>query len=150
MQNLGATIRDYTVFVRYEDAGITDEFETFMQEKMHGTYLQDNVIQNLCSRITPSDLADWALARNYQMIASTSGISLEWAQRIVGAHLLLEYSFRSTSIGKTAETYHHGAYQDDTDKRNPGSSTVRWPAPHYSPDHRDVSGIECAIGDRAT
>jgi len=42
--NLGTTIKDYTVFVRYDDAGITDEFEAFLQEKMHGTYLQDNLI----------------------------------------------------------------------------------------------------------
>ncbi|MCK4356839.1 hypothetical protein KAW44_07140 [Candidatus Bipolaricaulota bacterium] len=38
--NLRATIKDYTIFVKYDDAGITAEFESFMQEKMHGTYLE--------------------------------------------------------------------------------------------------------------
>ena len=59
--NLSLTIRDYTVFVKYDDAGITAEFQEFMQQQMHGTYLQDNVIENVCSRITPSDLADLVL-----------------------------------------------------------------------------------------
>jgi hypothetical protein len=81
--NLAATINDYTVFVRYDDAGITDEFEEFLQEKMHGTYLQDDLIQRICGRMTPSDLADWALERNYQMIATTARISREWAEKVV-------------------------------------------------------------------
>lgn len=59
--NLGGTIKDYTIFVKYDDAGITGVFESFMQEKMHGTYLQDNLIENVCSRITPSELADLVL-----------------------------------------------------------------------------------------
>jgi hypothetical protein len=81
--NLGVTIRDYTVFVKYDDAGITAEFEEFMQEKMHGTYLQDNVIENVCSRISPSELADLVLARSDQKIATTAKISTEWAKKIV-------------------------------------------------------------------
>ncbi len=81
--NLGVTIKDYTVFVKYDDAGITAEFEEFMQEKMHGTYLQDNVIENVCSRITPSELADLVLARNHQKITMTAKVSTEWAEKIV-------------------------------------------------------------------
>lgn len=81
--NLGVTIRDYTVFVKYDDAGITAEFEELMQAKMHGTYLQDNVIENVCSRITPSELADLVLARNHQKIATTAKVSTEWAEKIV-------------------------------------------------------------------
>jgi len=81
--NLDVTIRDYTIFVKYDDAGITAEFEKFMQEKMHGTYLQDNVIENVCSCITPSELADLVLKRDQQKIAVTAKVSTEWAEKIV-------------------------------------------------------------------
>jgi hypothetical protein len=81
--NLGTTIRDYRIFVKYDAAGITTGFESFLQEKMHGTYLQDNVIESICNRITPSDLADLVLARNHQQIATVAMISPEWAQKIV-------------------------------------------------------------------
>jgi hypothetical protein len=81
--NLAMTIKDYTIFVKYDDAGITEEFEAFLQEKMRGTYLQDNLIQTICSRVTPSELADWALAREYDHITATAAISKEWAEKIV-------------------------------------------------------------------
>jgi predicted metal-dependent phosphoesterase TrpH len=81
--NLGLTIRDYTVFVKYDDAGITTEFVAFMKEKMHGTYLQENLIETLCGRIAPSELADLILERNAERIAATAQISTEWASRIV-------------------------------------------------------------------
>ena len=84
--NLAATIRDYTVFVRYDDAGITTEFQEFLQQKMHGTYLQDNLIESVCSRISPSDLADLVLDRNHQKLAVTAKVSTEWAEKI-GAKL---------------------------------------------------------------
>jgi len=80
---LGVISKDYTIFVKYDDAGMTAEFESFMQDKMHGTYLQDNLIENVCSRITPSELADLVLERNYQKIATTAKISSEWANKIV-------------------------------------------------------------------
>jgi hypothetical protein len=81
--NLGATIKDYTIFVKYEDSGITDEFQSFLQEKMHGTYLQDNLIQNLCCHITPSELADLVLERDYKKVSEKARISIDWAEKIV-------------------------------------------------------------------
>lgn len=81
--NLAQTIKDYTIFVRYDDAGITTEFKSFIQEKMHGTYLQDNLIETLCSHITPSELADLVLERNHRKIATKTEISIEWAEKIV-------------------------------------------------------------------
>lgn len=81
--NLGATIRDYVIFVRYDDAGITTEFQNFLQQKLHGTYLQDNVIESICNYVNPSDLADMVLNREYANIASKAHISVEWAQKIV-------------------------------------------------------------------
>lgn len=81
--NLAMTIKDYTIFVRYDDAGITAEFESFIQQKMQGTYLQDNTIENLCTHITPSELADLVLEREETLIASKAKISVEWAKKIV-------------------------------------------------------------------
>ena len=81
--NLGVTIKDYTIFVRYDDAGITAEFESFIKEKMHGTYCQDNLIENLCSSITPAELADLVLERNFQKIAARTQIATDWAEKIV-------------------------------------------------------------------
>jgi len=92
--NLGKTIRDYTIFVKYDDAGITHEFEAFLQEKMRGTYLQDSAIQAICGRITPSDLAEWVLHRDCDAITNNAAISMEWAERIVDKfcywHILFE------------------------------------------------------------
>ena len=77
------TIKDYTIFVKYDDAGITIEFESLIKETMHGTYLQDNLIENLCRHITPSELADLVLKRDCSNIAAKAKISSEWAEKIV-------------------------------------------------------------------
>ena len=81
--NLGTIIKDYTVFVKYDDAGMTADFAEFMQEKMHGTYLQENLIETLCSHISPSDLADLVLKQDVTAIATRTKISPEWAQKIL-------------------------------------------------------------------
>jgi hypothetical protein len=98
--NLGGTIRDYTIFVKYDDAGITADFESFLQEKMQGTYLQDNLIENLCSRITPSELADLVLERNHGKIATTAKISTEWAEKIVDRLCYWNILFELQVLGK--------------------------------------------------
>ena len=82
-QNIGLIIKDYTIFVKYDDAGITAEFEAFLQREMSGTYLQDNTIQSICNRVMPADLADKILSRDYAGIAEKAGITTEWAQKIV-------------------------------------------------------------------
>ena len=81
--NLGSTMRDYTIFVRYDEAGITSEFEKFLRDKTTGIYLQDSVIETICGRVSPSDLADWVLSRDYENIVLGSNISREWAEKIV-------------------------------------------------------------------
>jgi len=82
-QNLRLMIRDYVVFVRYDDAGITEEFCKFIMGKMTGSYLHDQTIRQICARITPSDLATWVRARQSEQIASAAGVSVDWAQEIV-------------------------------------------------------------------
>lgn len=98
--NLGVTIKDYTIFVKYDDAGITANFEEFMQEKMHGTYLQDDVIENVCSRITPSELADFVLERNHLKISTTAKISTEWAEKVVAKLCYWDILFELQALAK--------------------------------------------------
>lgn len=81
--NLRRTIQDYIIFVRYDNAGITRDFESFLQEKMHGTYFQDNLIEQVCNNITPSELADMVLSRNTIEIATSAHISQDWADKII-------------------------------------------------------------------
>jgi hypothetical protein len=98
--NLSQTIRDYTIFVKYEESGITRDFEAFLQEKMHGTHLQDNVIQTLCTRITPSELADLVLSRSTDRIAEMTKISSEWAEKIVGKLCYWKILFELQTLAK--------------------------------------------------
>lgn len=80
--NLSSTIQDYIVFVHYEPAGIIDAFKEFILSKMQGTYLQEQVAEQLCSRIAPADLADWVLSQNVNEIHKASGIGIEWATKL--------------------------------------------------------------------
>jgi len=98
--NLGETIKDYTIFVKYDEAGITAEFESFIQEKMQGTYLQDNLIADLCSRITPSRLADLVLERQHGQLATETMISKEWAEKIIDKLCYWEILFRLQVLAK--------------------------------------------------
>ncbi len=98
--NLSVTIEEYLVFVKYDDAGITAEFEEFMQGKMHGTHLQDTMIQNVCSRITPSELADLVLDGNRTKIAITAKVSTEWAKKIVERLCYWEILFELQALAK--------------------------------------------------
>lgn len=82
-KNLGTTIRDYTVFVKYDDSGITAEFEEFMQSHMHGSYVKDQEIELVCSKITPSELAELVLSQSHPKISVTAKIATESAKKIV-------------------------------------------------------------------
>jgi hypothetical protein len=81
-ENLSRTISDYTVFVRYDSAGIIDEYLAFVQEKMSGSYLQEQIARQVCERIDPGDLANWVLSRNIGQIEKASGIAPNWAQEL--------------------------------------------------------------------
>jgi len=92
--SLRATMKDYAIFIRYDDAGITDQFEKYLQEVMEGTYMQDETIKTICEAITPSELADLVLARDYAKVEALTGISSEWSHTLVETlcywHILFE------------------------------------------------------------
>jgi PHP domain len=78
-QNLAATIEDYTVFVHYEPRGIIDEFKKFILDKMHGTYLQEDLVEKFCSLITPPALAEVILKEDIDELNNVTGIDKDWA-----------------------------------------------------------------------
>ena len=82
-KNLSVTIKDYKVFVKYEESGITDGFCDFIREHMQGTWLQETVTEQICDSITPSELADLVLSRDVTEIATKTGVSVEWASKLV-------------------------------------------------------------------
>jgi len=82
-KNLRKIIRDYVIFVRYEDSGITTEFEKFLQENLHGTYIQDNVIENICNSITPYELAKLVYKNKTTKLERITGISNEQSEKII-------------------------------------------------------------------
>lgn len=82
-ENLALTIRDYKIFVKYDDAGIINDFCAFIQEKMTGSYLQDQTIEQVCQKVSPADLAIWVRARDYAQIGAATGLSQDWAEEMV-------------------------------------------------------------------
>jgi DNA repair ATPase RecN len=82
-QNLAKTITEYKVFVKYDDAGIIDDFLTFILKEMNGTYFQDESAKQLCQRVSPANLADWVLERNVTALATASGLPSPWPERLV-------------------------------------------------------------------
>lgn len=83
-ENLALTIQDYKVFVKYDDEGITDEFEQYMRTEMTGTYLHDNVIHQVCKGITPGKLSEMILKEETNKIAIAAKVSTDQAAKIVG------------------------------------------------------------------
>jgi hypothetical protein len=71
-----------------------------MQEKMHGTNLQNNLIENLCSCITPSELADLVLERSQEKIAMKAKISIDWAEKIVAKFCYWNILFELQALAK--------------------------------------------------
>jgi hypothetical protein len=80
--NLLATIDDYTVFVHYEPSSIIDDFRDFVLKEMHGTHFQDQMADQLCSKISPSELAKLVLDEDAKQIASAGGINEDWASEM--------------------------------------------------------------------
>lgn len=81
--SLKVTIDDYQVFVQYLAAGIGDEFQSYILNKMHGTYLQEDTVIPFCAKITPPELAKFVLGENSDAISKQTGIDEGWAKSII-------------------------------------------------------------------
>jgi len=86
--------------VKYDDTGITGEYEEFMRGKMHGTYLQDDTIASICRRTNPSGLADWVLNRDVDTIAKQANISPDWARTVVDKLCYWDILFELQALAK--------------------------------------------------
>lgn len=82
-QNLTNTIEDYHVYLHYDPAGITDEFQNYILEKMHGTYFHEDAAIQFCPLITPPELAILVLANDAKGISDKTGIDEDWAQTMI-------------------------------------------------------------------
>jgi hypothetical protein len=82
-KNLGTTIKDYSVNLYYDSRGICDEFKNLVLEVMHGTYLQEDTVDTLCSAVTPQQLAELARKNLFDEITKASGIAQNWSAQIV-------------------------------------------------------------------
>ncbi len=99
-RHLGATIRDYRIIVKYDDAGIIEEFAELLKVRMHGTYLADAAIEEVCRATTPSRLAQLVYERKYDNLSDELGVSEEWARRIVDRLSPWEALFELQAIDK--------------------------------------------------
>jgi DNA repair ATPase RecN len=84
--SLGQIIRDYLVFLKYDEVGITAAFEEFLRAAMQGTWLQDDAIAAICQRTHPSQLADLISAGDTDGIVQELDVSAAWAGKL-GAKL---------------------------------------------------------------
>jgi hypothetical protein len=80
--NLQKTIKDYSINLYYDDAGITEEFRKVVLETMHGSFFQEETAELLCVATTPQELALWVLEKNLNQLAAV-GLDPEWNQEIV-------------------------------------------------------------------
>jgi DNA repair ATPase RecN len=81
--SLGTIIEDYLVFLRYDESGITGAFESFMQEAMHGTYLQDEAIAAVCSRTTPRGLATLVMSGQAEEMEQKLELGQGWGAKFI-------------------------------------------------------------------
>lgn len=82
-RNLASTIKEYKVFVKYDDAGITDVFQDFIVNRMRGSYFPEESARQLCDRIAPQQLAECVLRRDLSKLGTITGLSKPWIERLV-------------------------------------------------------------------
>lgn len=82
-QNLRRTITDYSINLHYHASGMIDEFSRFVKDAMHGSYLQDQTIDQLCYETTPTELSQFVRMQDFVSIAKLAGLGTTWPQQIV-------------------------------------------------------------------
>lgn len=99
-ENLSRSLQDYLVFVHYDDAGIIDGFLAFIRSKMSGTYFPEQLANQLCSKVTPSDLAEWVLGKNRDQLKAVSGLNDSWCQQVIDKLFFWECIFELQVLAK--------------------------------------------------
>ncbi|MBE3065029.1 MAG: AAA family ATPase, partial [Spirochaetes bacterium] len=89
-----ATIRDYSVYLRYVPGGLNADFVNLLTEVMHGSFMQDKDIERLCASTSPQALAELVKAANKSAIAALDGVGPKWAGEVLKRLQPLEYLHR--------------------------------------------------------
>jgi hypothetical protein len=86
-KNLKQTIEDYAINLYYDQVGVVDAFLKIVIDVMRGTYFQEETARDLCSRLTPQQLAEFVAIRDITGLASIVGDS--WARELVNRFSVL-------------------------------------------------------------
>ena len=82
-KNLASTIKEYSVNLYYDPAGIIDDFKKLVLEVMHGSYFQEDAAEPLCRSTTPHDLARFVASGAANEIAKIDSVGMDWARQIL-------------------------------------------------------------------
>jgi ABC-type cobalamin/Fe3+-siderophores transport system ATPase subunit len=91
-KNLRQTIEDYAINLYYEPSGITDDFLKVVTDGMHGTYFQEDAARQLCSKVTPSELAQLLSSRDVAALEKLVGDA--WAAEFLTRFQMLNLLHR--------------------------------------------------------
>jgi len=98
--NLSRTIRDYTVIVYYNPAGIIDEFAGLVLDVMQGSFFPEESCRKLCAATTPYELATLVRGRKIDSIAKLGDVGNKWAEEVTRRFGLVENFYRLECIAK--------------------------------------------------
>ena len=97
-KNLRQTIEDYAINLYYEPSGIIDEFLAIVTDAMRGTYFQEDTARQLCSRVTPSELAQLLSSQNAASLAKF--VDPTWARELINRFQMLNLLHRLETTSK--------------------------------------------------
>lgn len=80
---LNNIIKDYTVFLRYDDSGIIANFKQYILDNMHGTHFPDELARKFCESITPDKLVEIIKNNEISKLCKIPGLNAEWAKQII-------------------------------------------------------------------
>ncbi len=101
-RDLARIIIDYTVYLHYDETGITNQFKEFLMRTMRGSYFPEEIAGNVCKKVTPGQLAGLIRNKDLKQLASTLGITEYWANEINSRMQVLTDLFELEIISKPA------------------------------------------------
>lgn len=82
-QVLGSTIKDYRVYLRYDNDGLSDHFVGYVRAAMQGSYFHEDGTKTLCTKLTPKQLAELLEAKDRGQLSLRGGIDERWAATLI-------------------------------------------------------------------
>jgi AAA domain, putative AbiEii toxin, Type IV TA system len=94
------TIHDYSVYLRYDKAGICEDFVALMGELMNGSFMQDKDIERMCRAVDPLRLAELVREEDESGLASIDGVGDKWTPELRRRLAPLEHLHRLQVVAK--------------------------------------------------